>query len=245
MQPPNAPTNFIGLNLGPAVNQNNPIGLNQYANIMQVPGQQTMVNPNSLLTITGLPNNSNYVPLAFQPGRPAITQQVAAAPKQPRVTAKRWVQPTPFTAEQIAELQLIKMKEYPAGTELTLANTVCQSCGRAIRAEAIDNYKQQNQSDEPIAVVLDKLKIAKPCCRLEYLKQPQIARGVWLLPEEKQSGNKIEVTPKDVVIETSQRPIRPTAISAELLKEGEQIATAGTGRARRVIHLTSSKQNLL
>ncbi len=248
MQAPSIPQtpapNFIGVNLGPPVNQN-PAALSQYANIMRVPGQQTIPNPNSLLTITGLPNNPNYVVIPVQPGRPMITQPIVAAPKQQRVMAKKWVQPTPFTAEQIAQLQLTKMKQYPPGTELTLANPVCQSCGRAVRAEAIDNYRQQSTADQPMAVILDELGIDKPCCRLEYLRQPQIARGVWLLPEEKQSGNKIEVTPKDVVIETSQRPIRPVAISAELLKEGEQIATAGTGRVRRVIYLTGSKQTLL
>lgn len=220
---------------------------NPHAAIMgYVPGQQT--HTAALSNPSTLPYGVNMVSIPIQQGRTLSAQPVTitAAPKQPRVTAKNWVQPTPFTPKDIAEMQLRKMRDYPFDSELALANPVCQSCQRPIHFEFINIYKAKVKEGENPGIVMDNLGIDKPCCRLEYLKQPQIARGIWLLPEEKQSGNKVEVTPKDVVLETAQRPIRPTAISPELLKEGEEIATAAvSGRPRRVIHLTSNKPKVL
>lgn len=231
-----------------------------------------------------MPVQQGYFPTSYFQAAPAISgtpnligipinrptalqgpEQTTAPEVGLKMASIDWVQPKPFTVEEIQALQHAKRESCPPGTEIGLPNPVCQSCGRPVSADKLAQFEAGIKTGQDPGVLLDELGISGHC-RLEYLKQPQIARGVWLLPEEKQAGYSINVTPANVVIETSQRPIRPTAISPELAKYWENegaLATEGTVapvltparttskgviipaiRPRRVIKLTGQQQRL-
>lgn len=143
------------------------------------------------------------------PSSSGLTTTIAAKQLVPALPEREkrpiFVEPTPFTPEQIRELQAQKI---PFEEKITMPNVRCASCYKVIRMGVLEEFETRVKQGEDPGVVLDDLGLGCIMCRTEILKTPVIARGVWLLPEEKADLSAAKLNSVRIVVETQQRPIR-------------------------------------
>ena len=176
--------------------------------INTAPGQMpalSQIIPRFASTMTQTPG-IGFSGGVVQPGGAVSTPVTPSGPRKPQIPI--WTQPTPFSAEEIAELQRTKI---PFNKPIYFPPPACQTCRAVISSDDFQQYREMVDSGMDDAIALDALDILRPCCRLNFFKPSEIPRGRYLLPEEKQSGNLVNISPAGVVVETQQRPIRPPA----------------------------------
>ena len=165
------------------------------------------------------PTASGLTPVAGANPKQAQSASVPTRPLRPI-----FKQSNPFTPEEIRELQLNKT---PFDEPITMPNLICASCNKRVNYNKIKIFEERVKQGEDKGMVLDDLGLKCPMCRLEILKQPRLARGIWLSPEEKATSNNVIPSSSRVVADTQQRPVRPSKVRIfQLTRKPEKVKVA-------------------